>query len=197
MSNREFANLTEAQLGDAIEAAVVALDFPLLDQLDTEDLHRKALARRRGMRLERKQTAYEALIAKGVDDETATEQAYGITVDRQRRAAAIAMLRAQGHEGRGLDELVRSAYREHAYGEWLRAEAATNGHMLSKRGFARGIDPRSLWFGRASVASANASEELRAWWDINGRTTPAEFKAELLNPAVAAGIRAQRGDFHR
>jgi hypothetical protein len=47
---------------------------------------------------------------------------------------------------------------------YLRAEAATRGHLLNRRGREQGIDPRTLFYGSQLRATAYASEELAAHW---------------------------------
>lgn len=199
---REFKDLTDDELYEALTDAVERVDLDLLDQLEAEDIHRRNLARKReeaAAKREAKAAAqddeYDRLLAEGVDDETAIERAYGVSVAKQRSMNAISFLRGQGFQGKGLDELSRAAFKDQAYRGWLDAENATNGYMLSAAGERAGVDPRSLWFGNAATAAKYASEELRAWWDEHGRPTLAEFKAELLDPGSATRMRAAREDF--
>ena len=58
------------------------------------------------------------------------------------------------------------AYLETAY---LQADAELNGVLVNRDGLARGISARSLFSGSDSRALAYASEELRAWFQYNGR----------------------------
>lgn len=194
---REFHHLSDEELTSRIEKAVADLDMDLLDQLDTEDQHRRKLEAQRAERWAGYEREYDRLIADGMGHEEAVEQAYGISVKTQRSQAAISMLRGQGYEGTSFNELARHGYRDHAYQHWLAAEDATNGYMLSKAGQAAGVDPRTLWFGPERTAEKYASEELRAYWDEHGRPTLEEFKADLLDPEAAAKIRGARGDFLR
>lgn len=194
---REFAHLSETEFVAALEAALLAEDYELFDRLAVEDEHRIRLAKARAARAARREAAYDKLIASGASHEDAAERAYGVRVETQRRRAAIAHLRSQGYTGRSFDELTRAAFRDHVYTEWLRAEAATNGFLLSAAGERTGVDPRALWNGNAARAAKLASEELRAWWDENGRITLSEFRAEFLSPARAGALRAARPEFHR
>lgn len=61
---------------------------------------------------------------------------------------------------------------------YVRAEDDTNGHMLSKAGQARGIDPKTLWTGNERTARKYASEELNEHWDKHGRLTVGAVKLE-------------------
>lgn len=194
---REFQHLTAEELTTAIVKAVEDLDMDLLDRLEAEDKHRMKLEAQRVKRWAGYEREYDRLTAEGVGHEEAVEKAYGIPVKMQRSWAAIATLREQGYEGKSLNDLARHAFKDHAYQQWLAAEDATNGYMLSQAGVAAGIDPRSLWFGSERNAAKYASEELRAYWDQHGRPTLEEFKADLLDSAAGAKIRNMRGDFLR
>ncbi|WP_405137552.1 hypothetical protein [Nocardia sp. NBC_01388] len=194
---REFAHLTDEEFVAAIEGALRTEDYELFDRLVIEDQHRIRLAKARAARVARREAAYDKLIAAGTSREEATERAYGVRVETQRRRTAIAHLRAQGYTGRSFDELSRKAFRDHVYTEWLRAESATNGYLLSAAGERADMDPRDLWNGSEARATKMASEELRAWWDTNGRTSLAEYRAEFLSPSRANALRAARADFLR
>ncbi|WP_328438276.1 phage minor capsid protein [Nocardia puris] len=194
---REFKNLTDEDLEERIIKAVEDVDLDLLDRLEAEDLHRRRLAKKREERWAGYERKYDELIGQGVDHETAVERAYGISVKMQRQQAAVEFLRGQGYSGKSFAELARHAHKDQAYQHWLAAEEATNGYMLSRAGERAGVDPRTLWFGNAATAERYASEELRAYWDLHGRPTFDEFKAELLDPQSAARMRSARGDFLR
>ncbi|MEU3013351.1 phage minor capsid protein [Nocardia asteroides] len=192
---REFKHLTDEELDAAFADAVEREDIPLLERLSVEDGHRQELARKQAERAAAKDAEYDRLIAEGLDDEEAIERAYGVSVTQQRRTNAIAMLRANGFTGKGFDELAAASHKDLAYSAWLGAEEATNGYMLSAAGEAAGIDPRRLWHMNEQQARKYASEELRGWWDQNGRVTLAEHKEELVDPAAAARMRNAREDF--
>lgn len=59
----------------------------------------------------------------------------------------------------------REMYREHTWAQYMNAEDATNGYLLSREARA----PASLFSGPAHVAYARASEELRWYWADNPR----------------------------
>lgn len=190
----------EAELIAKAETGVIDDEF---DALGAEIDRRNARAkverdRRAAAREEKARTAddtYERLLAEGLDDEEAIEQAYGVSVEKQRRVNARSSLSSWGYDGPSLDAQIRAWHRDEAYQAWLKAEGDTNGYMLSATGENAGTDPRRLWTMPENQARRHASEELRAWWDEHGRVTAAELKAQLLDPTELARILSQRRDF--
>ncbi|MGW1489788.1 phage minor capsid protein [Streptomyces sp. NPDC002402] len=90
-------------------------------------------------------------------------------------------------------EQIRDMYQEHIYLQWLAAEEATRGHMLTKRAEAAGVDPRSVFTGPAHVAYARASEDLIRWWaDVSPRITLAEFTEQVTGVRSAAAETARQ-----
>ncbi|MEK2478994.1 phage minor capsid protein [Streptomyces noursei] len=90
-------------------------------------------------------------------------------------------------------EEIRTMYREHVHLQWLAAEDATRGHMLTRDAEAAGVDPRSLFTGPAHVAYARASEDLRRFWDdVSPRVTLAEFAEQVTGVASDAAETARR-----
>ncbi|WP_149184510.1 phage minor capsid protein [Streptomyces sp. TRM49041] len=90
-------------------------------------------------------------------------------------------------------EEIREMYQEHIYVQWLAAEDATRGHMLTKKAEAAGVDPRSLFTGPAHVAYARASEDLiRYWEDVSPRITLAEFTEQVTGVKSGAGETARQ-----
>ncbi|SDD86472.1 phage minor capsid protein [Actinokineospora iranica] len=147
-------------------------------------------ARREQQRAERdaaQWARFEELIDEGWSDEEAAAEAYGHSVERQRRDRAIAQLRGQGYTGRGFDELARKAFRDHVYEQYIAAEDATRGHMVTPAGQAAGIDPHALFTGPESRARKWASDELKEWWDTHGRITYDEWTARLLGENPGQG----------
>jgi hypothetical protein len=143
---------------------------------------------------------FDRLLESGVDEEAAVADVFGRSVEQQRRDRAIMQLRGQGYTGRGFDELARKAFRDFVYARYLDAEGHTRGHMLNRAGEAAGVDPHTLFTGPAARARKHASDELKEWWDQNGRITYDEFEAGLLGDAQAArdaGFRTGGEDFLR
>lgn len=209
---RRPRDMTDDELDRRMQGALAREDFDEFERLAGEtDRRDTARARRRDRdraareaREQQRIDEYDRLTAAGMGDEEAVERAFGITVERQRRERAIADLRANGYSGRNFDELSRSAYRDDAWQRYSAAEEATNGYLLSRRreqlnaaaAVRRqpGMDPKDLFTGPERTARANASDELLAWWDLHGRPTLAEFRADLLT-GNGASVRAGRGDF--
>jgi hypothetical protein len=118
------------------------------------------------------------LIDQGWDYQEAYAEAYGLDVADLARQERLATL--DRHHGESIDQAVRRAYDEWVHLEYLDAEAATRGHMLTAEGVAAGIDPRTLWSGNLATARRYASEDLLRWWSEHPRKNLTQFKAELL-----------------
>ncbi|MDX3214564.1 phage capsid protein [Streptomyces sp. ME02-6991-2B] len=90
----------------------------------------------------------------------------------------------------------RALYDEYVYRQYLAAEDACRGYLLSKRAEAEGIDPVQLFSGPARIAHARASDELREWWQQHGRLTQAEFIEHVTGQTQrwAAGARKNESD---
>ncbi|MEU7163133.1 phage minor capsid protein [Streptomyces morookaense] len=87
---------------------------------------------------------------------------------------------------------IRTMYEEHIHLQWLAAEDATRGHMLTREAEAAGVDPRSLFSGPSHVAYARASEDLRRFWDeVSPRVTLAEFTEQVTGVANEAAETAR------
>ncbi|WDZ91154.1 phage minor capsid protein [Nocardiopsis sp. HUAS JQ3] len=106
----------------------------------------------------------------GYDWELAAAEVQGRDVEALRREDYVLQHRV-GDDRRSFTELAREQYKL-AVAQWyMAAEEATNGYLLTPAGQAAGIDPESLFSGPRSRAEKWASEELKRWWDANGRTT--------------------------
>lgn len=101
--------------------------------------------------------------------------------------------------GETIDQTVDRMYGNVTFERYLAAENATRGHMLNPVGLAAAVDPYSLFHGPARRAAKYASRELLDWWQVNGRVTWIEFKAERLGrPSdirAAAAARRRAHDF--
>lgn len=154
--------------------------------------HRERRARLKAEREAQQWDHLDELLAKGYTEENAVAEAFGKSVERQRKDAAIAKLRDEGYTGKGLDELARKAYADHLYSRYMLAEEATRGHMLTPIARSRGIDERTLFSGPEARARLHASDELKEWWDEHGRLTYDQWLEELLNHRP--GYRGSTGD---
>lgn len=159
-----------------------------LDRRDAAARVKEKIAAARARRKERqdaqKSEHFDELVDGGLDPETAYEQAFGVTVARQRQQAAIASLRENGYRGAGFHELSRNAYREELDRLQLAAEAATRGHMVTPEGKRRGITSRTLFGSNEAAARRYASDELKQFWDDHGRLTLDDFRASLLGGSM-------------
>jgi hypothetical protein len=90
----------------------------------------------------------------------------------------------------GRTKTLKAAYEEFTRLQFMEADEATNGYLLSKRGKAENRDPESLFSGPLSQARPYASEELLRFWADNPRMTFAEFKANATGGARAARAKA-------
>jgi hypothetical protein len=136
---------------------------------------------------------FDELLAAGWDEESATEEAMGIPVAEQRRERAISMLRGQGYSGARFEDLARKSYRDHVFQMYRAAEDATRGHLLTREGQNAGVDPGQLFSGPEARARRWASDELKQWWDDNGRETFEDHKSRLLGGQAA--YRGSEGAF--
>lgn len=189
----ELRTLSEEQLAErlgevgddeqALDAVLAELDRREAEQRRVEERRERDRLRREQQRQAREAEQwqrFEELIEQGWSEEDAAAEVYGRSVEQQRRDRAITRLRELGYTGRGFDELARKAYRDHVYEQYLAAEDATRGHMLTPQGQAAGIDPHQLFSGPAGRARKWASDELKEWWDEHGRSTYDEWVARLL-----------------
>lgn len=138
----------------------------------------RAAQRRREERERREREQHEQmeqLVAQGVPWEEAVAEVLGLTVEAVRRREFTAAMRAGPDDRRSFQELAREQYRNEIERWFVEAETATNGFMLNAEGTRRGIDPMSLFSGPRSRVERYASEELKQWFDENGRMTFAEF----------------------
>lgn len=196
--------LSDEQLGDAIASSLRRNRLAEFDRYAAEEQRRadareKTVARRRARaeaERDRKAAEYARLLDIGEDPMQAEATVYGTSIKKQREQAALAWLRANGHHGDSLREAARSAFTQHVADAYARAEDDTRGTLLTNAAEARGIDPQDLFTGPEARARKWASEELRSWWDVNGRPTFDEFLDQLLDdPASAARSRNARSDF--
>ncbi|MER6874224.1 phage minor capsid protein, partial [Amycolatopsis sp. NPDC000673] len=154
---------------DAVAAVLAELDRREADQQYADDPDAEKWAE------------VDRLVETGLDYEQAYAEVFDKDVEKMRREDAIARLRREGYTGRGFDELARAAYAERLERDYFAAEAATNGFLLTQEGQRNGLDPRNLLRQNENYARRWASDELKQWWDKNGRVTFDQFAAELLD----------------
>ncbi|MEU4703360.1 hypothetical protein [Nonomuraea dietziae] len=132
----------------------------------------------------------DELVAQGWTPRDATAEVYGLDPEEMERQERVAMIDAQRGKGERREQVVRRLYQQWVYEQWLEAEKATNGYLLSPIGRRAGADPKRLWGGNPVHANAYASEELKRWWaeqPNGGRMTYDEWRAQWLG-----SVREQR-----
>lgn len=121
--------------------------------------------------------AVDDLVARGWSYVEAYADVHGEDAERlQREETAGIIDRRKGETRR---QAIQRAYREQVYLQFVAAEEATNGYMVTKQGRVRGIDPITLFSGPSVRARKWASEELKRWWADNPRVTFTEFQASI------------------
>jgi len=150
------------------------LDNWLIEQQAGDDERARKAARDR---------AIDGLIAKGWEYRDAYAAVYGLDPDQLLRDEKASLVNLDRRPGETLEATSKRLYAEWVYLRWMQAETDTNGYLLNKRGRARGVNALTLFSGPAHVARAYASDELKAWWELNGRRTYTEFRADLLGRA--------------
>lgn len=204
---RELRDAGDDELGAALEAAITddhaGLDrligemdrreqAPFIAQANAEKRRLAAQARRDAVGQAEADRVAD-LINGGMDPYEAVEQVTGVTIAKQLQTEAFYRLRAEGRSG-SFDEMARQSYREEVARRYVEAENACRGQMLSREANARNaranakglrnvVDPERLFFGNYETARANASDELREWWDVNGRPSFDEYRESLITGA--------------
>ncbi|MEV7042231.1 phage minor capsid protein [Amycolatopsis sp. NPDC051061] len=178
----DLRELSDEQLADRLadvgddEEAVAAV-LAELDRREADQQYADAVADDPDAE---KWAEVDRLVGTGLEYEQAYAEVFDKDVEKMRREDAIARLRREGYRGRGFDELARAAYADRLERDYFAAEAATNGVLLTAEGQRSGLDPRNLWRQNENYARRWASDELKQWWDENGRVTFDQFVAEQL-----------------
>ncbi|MFJ9558061.1 hypothetical protein ACIRPH_30010 [Nocardiopsis sp. NPDC101807] len=110
--------------------------------------------------------------------EQAAAEVQGRSIEAIRREAYLAEFRPAG-DRRSFTEVAREQYKLYVARQYVAAEDATRGYLVTTEGRARGVDPESLFSGPRARAERWASEELKRWWDAFGRLTFEDFVAEI------------------
>jgi len=168
LSLEELADLM-GEVDDPYSLARINEALDRRERLDREEEERYARA--------------EQLVAAGTHTwAEAWAEVYGLSaeqVEREERLAQLGMLGGR-RPGETLDQYVTRQYDEWLEARWLAAEAATNGYMLNREGRARGIDPRTLFYGSWDRVKKYGSQELLNWFEANGWMNKTEFRAQML-----------------
>ena len=139
----------EAKMTHALERGDDASVDKYAGMLDKREQADKSAAAaretKRNILHEARSQHYDRLVASGSREDNAYSTAFGIPIERLHREQAISMLGGKGYSQGSFDSLSASSHRDLVHRDWMAAENATNGYLLTKQGEARGIDPRSLW----------------------------------------------------
>lgn len=81
------------------------------------------------------------------------------------------------------DEYAREEWERYSMGSYMDAEERTGGSLLNAKARDAGVDAMSLFSGSARRASKYASDELKAYWQANGRHTASSHRYTLLGRA--------------
>ncbi|MCV7226067.1 hypothetical protein [Mycolicibacterium komossense] len=114
------------------------------------------------------------------DEEAAKKTVYGQVVERIRRRDFMAQARADGHSGKGFDDLLDSVFQRRVDEIYIEAENATNGQMV-KRKYALTYNPKKFWYVNDATARKYMSDELAQWFDENGRITRPIMRQMVLD----------------
>jgi hypothetical protein len=202
-NSRELRRASDADLEDALNRALES-DHPstdrLMAELDRRDdapikaaeqkaLRAEAARNKRAAVKESQWSEVQRRINAGEDPREATAAVTGVSVEKQMRLELAARLDAEGTPGRSLDDKIRYRYKQENARAYVDAENETRGHMLSRQGEARGIDPANLFHGPEARARKWASDELKEYWDLNGRLTLDDYRHQLLTGGLGTGRR--------
>ena len=126
----------------------------------------------------------------GDGDEDARAAALAEAARRDQAEAARRDRAAQRQRARDAE---RQEWELAAHAQYIDADRACNGNLLSRRGIAAGITERELWSGPAARAYSYASEELREYWEINPRVPPVTaYRAGLADSRRDERAEAER-----
>lgn len=161
-------------------------------------------ARAKAARDARKEAAFELeqarigrLISEGWDPREAVEEVTGVTVDKQLRAELLQRLRHV--PGKTLDQKLRVEYRQETERLYVEAETYTRGTMLSReaenlntvareKGRPDVVDPGKFFGnGNENYTRRWASDELKEWFDLYGRPTFEQFRAQQITGTQTGG----------
>lgn len=117
-------------------------------------------------------------------------------LEQIRRREFMRQARADGHRGKGFDDLVDSVFRQRVDELYFEAEDATNGYMVKRR-FEGKFHPKKLWYVNEATARKYMSEEMAQWFDENGRITRPVFRQMILDGSTNWSKYTKRtGDFN-
>lgn len=81
------------------------------------------------------------------------------------------------------EKQARADYEDRLAFEYAQAHEQARGELLSRKGIASGMSSEALFRGPLSQVEPYASDELRAYWAMNGRLTWSAYRYETLGRA--------------
>lgn len=107
-------------------------------------------------------------------------------LEQIRRRDFMQQARADGHFGKGFDDLIDSVFQRRVDELYMEAEEATNGQMV-KRPHVLTFNPKKFWYVNDATARRYMTEELAQWFDENGRITRPVFRQMVLDGSTNFG----------
>lgn len=199
-------DMSDAELDREMQAALGVEDMDAFERfaVETDKRDERKATRRdrdqaaRAARDEERAAEIERLIDAGHSDEEAVARVTGVSVDKQRRAQAMAQLKAEGLRGKSFDALSRDSWKNRVWATYEAAEQATNGYMVNAAGRAKGVGDAQLFIADEAFVRKYATPELQEWFDQGNRVTLDEHRAELLGDHQGAyRARMQQGDTYQ
>ena len=83
-------------------------------------------------------------------------------------------------KGNGFEDTLKAVFRYEVHKAYQLAEAETNGVMVNRQSVGK-FDPLNLWYCSDATARKHMSEEMRIWFDANGRITLPVMRAMILD----------------
>lgn len=126
------------------------------------------------------QQKIDALLAKGRSYQDAYAEVHGLDPEKLDLQSRQASVDAQRRPGESREATLRRLYEDDLRRQYVDAENATRGHLLTPEGRSQGVDPKSLFQGNTVRSNKWASDELKEYWQSNPRKTYTQFKADTL-----------------
>lgn len=165
----QLARATELNLDDAaIDVLIVQIDA--LE--DKQRQQAKYLARKAD-----ESAAITALVDAGMSEVDATAKITGKDRDTVIKARFIAHARSMGYSGAGFDALITELHRDLASQAHAKAVEDCKGYMTRDKL----TDGYHLWFASDATINARATDELIDWFEVNGRVTRSQLRANILH----------------
>lgn len=134
---------------------------------------------------------FEQLLERGHDEESAVAEVFGRSVEQQRRDRAIASLRHQGYPTRGSTSWRTRRTETTCTRSTSRPRTPPAGTWSPPQGGRAGSIRARCSPAPEARAQRWTSDELKEWWDENGRVTFEQYKNDLLGNTPTTGDPAE------